>query len=134
MMGMVVDVESLPNDLCHALPGPQVGRKPRGQGALDEDPCECFHSRLGQPGWSPGGRLRPQAFEAVALDDRFPSPDRRRRHFQRTNHLDVFLAGQKQPARGKTPSFLLLFGSKCSFHAYSYAATCKAVHYFCDGQ
>ena len=134
MMGMVFDVESSPNDLCHALPGPQVGRKPRGQGTPDEDACECFHSRPGQLGWSPGRRLRPQAFEAVTSDDRFPSPDRRRRYVQRTNHVDVFLAGQKQPAGRKTPSFLLLFGSKCSFHAYPYAATCKSVHFFCDGQ
>jgi hypothetical protein len=29
---------------------------------------------------------------------------------------------------------LLPFGSKSSSHAYPYAATCKAVHYFCDRQ
>jgi len=109
MMGMVVNLESSANDLSHAFPGPQIGQKPRGLGALDEDPHERSHSCLGQLGWSPGGRLRPQAFEPVASDDRFPSPNRRWRQLQRTNHVDVLLAGQKQPARSKTPSFLFLW-------------------------
>ncbi len=134
MMGMVVDVESLANDLSDAFPGPQIGRKSGGQGALEKDACERFQSCLGQLGWSPGGRLGPQAFEALALDNRFPSPNRRGRYIQSASHVDALAAGQKKPAGCDTPSFLLRLGSKCSSHAYPYEPTCKSVHYFCDRQ
>ena len=134
MMGMVVDLESPANDLSDAFPGPQIGRKPGGQGALAEDASERPPLCRGQLGGASGGQLRPQAFEAMASDGGLPSPNRRRRHLQRPNHVDVLLAGQEQSAGSKTSSLLLLFGSESSVHTHSYAATCKTVHYFRDGQ
>ncbi len=134
MMRMVAHLEFLADDLSNASSGPQIGRKPGGLRTLYEDACKRFHLCLGQLERSPGRRCCPQTVEAVALDDRFPSPYRRRRHFQRSNHVDILLAGQKQSARSKTPSLLLLFGSKCSLHVRPYATTCKSVHYLRDGQ
>ncbi len=134
MMGMVVDLESSTDDLSHAFARPKIGRKPGGPSTLEENTRERLHSPLGQLGRSPSGRLRAKAFETIASDDRFPSHNRRWRHVERTNDLDVLLAGQKQPASSKTPSLLLLSGSKCSLHTYPYAMNCKSVHYFCDGQ
>ena len=134
MMRMVVHLESFVDDLSNASSGPQIGRKPGGQRTIQQDAYQRFHLRLGQLPRSPGRGCRSQTIEAVALDDRFPSPYRRRRHSQRSNHVDIPLAGQKQSAGSKTPSLLLLFGSKCSLHALPYAMTCKSVHYLCDGQ
>ena len=134
MMRMVVHLESLADDLSNASSRPQIGGKRGGLRAFQEDTHERFHLCCGQLGRSPGRRCRPQGVEAVTMDNRFPTPNRRRRHIQRSNDVDIPLAGQEQSAGSKTPSLLLLFGSKCSLHVHPYATACNYVHYLCDGQ
>ncbi len=136
MMRMIIDLEHSPDNLSNAFSGPQIGREPGGSRTLQEDAHERFLSLLGQLGRSPGDRLCRQSLEAVALNNLCPSPHRRRRHIQRSNHIDVLLAFQKKTASGQTTSLLLSLASECScfLHAFPYAATCKLVHYFCGGQ
>ncbi len=57
MMGMVVDVESLANDLSDAFPGPQIGRKSGTRAPLRRMRVSVFNRALGNLGGRPVGDL-----------------------------------------------------------------------------
>lgn len=130
--GQGIDRESSANDLSHAFPGPRIGQKPGGLGALDEDACERFHSSLGQLGGRPadGFVRRPSSPWRGTIAFHRPTDDGASFNARTTSMFFLPARSSRPEARRRASCS---FGSKCSLQAYPYATTCNSVHYSCDG-
>lgn len=76
MAGVIANVKPLPNHLCHALQGPQIGPVPRGQGARHQHPGQPLLLRLGELGWAAWGRCGTKSCATPPLVGLVPSKHR----------------------------------------------------------
>lgn len=108
---MMFDAERPLNDLGQAFSSPQIGRKARGQRALQKDSHQRFPLPFGQLGRPSRRRLGPQAVEPFASNSFLPASDGRPRNIQCPDDSGVPLARKKKPPGSQTTGFLLRLAS-----------------------